>query len=156
MVRRRAGLAVLELRVGAESLDRADREARLGGQRDLCHGAQRLVAEGLIGDEGLRTGIFNDVSDLWSHQVVVDRHQVPAGLLHREQNFQELCAVRHQHRDDVALGEAGRPESVNQLVTGSQQLPCGVLGVVRFHQGYPVRVGSRDAPEAQLCHRYSS
>ena len=115
-------LRVADRREGAEPGDLADREAGRGGELRLVGRLERDVGEALVGDERLGVRVAQDVGDLRADQVVVDRHQVPAGLEGGEVELEHLDPVGKQGGDHVAGSEAELSQAVNDLVDPPQQL----------------------------------
>ena len=137
---------------GAEPGDLADREAGRGGELRLLGRLERHVGEALVGDERLGVRVAQDVGDLRADQVVVDRHQVPAGLEGGEVELEHLDPVGEQGGDHVAVAEPELPQAVNDLVHPPQQLTRGVLGAVGSHQREVVGVFVRQCPESEIAH----
>ncbi len=102
------------------------RNARLVGRR------AGDVGEALVGYEGLRSRVGDDVGDLRRAEPVVDRHVVPAGLERSEVDLDGPHAVRQQHRHAVAVAHAEATQRVHDAVAAVEQLAGGVLGAVRI------------------------
>ncbi len=110
------GLAVAHPGVGAEAGDVAHREADRRGELGLLGGVERHVGEPLVGHEHLGVGVLQDVAHLGTDQVVVDGHQVPAGLQGGQVQLEHLHPVGEQGGHHVARLQVEAPESVHHLV----------------------------------------
>ncbi len=133
--------------------DLADREAGRGGELGLLGRLERHVGEPLVGDERLGVRVAQDVGDLGSDQVVVDRHQVPAGLEGGEVELEHLDTVGQQGGDHVAVPEAELPQAVDDLVHPPEQLTRAVYSMpsgATEREVFGVLV--RQCPESEIAH----
>ncbi len=98
------------------TFDRADGEAPIGVEARSPPRRWRSLREALVADEGRGLAVVDDVGDLGSDQVVVDRREVPTCLHRREVEGEHLGAVGQHRGHDVARGQAERAEPVHEAV----------------------------------------
>ena len=146
------GLGVAHAGVGAEAGQVPDPEADRRGHLRLLGGVEGHVGEPLVGHEGLGPGVRQDVGHLGPDQVVVDGHQVPAGLQAGEVQLEHLDAVGQERGHHVAGLQVHAPQAVDHLVGPAQQLARGVLGPVRRHQRQVLGILVRQCPKAEIAH----
>jgi hypothetical protein len=76
----------------------------------------------------------DDVLKFRLGQPHVEREERRADAVHRERALQELRAVAHQQRHDVALADAGLNERGRERVHPVKQLPVGEPGRAEDHR----------------------
>ena len=99
-------LVVAQLGVGGEARRSPPRPGSgEAGISASSAASQAGLGEALVADEDLGLGVRQDVGDLGRHQVVVDGHDVPAGLQGGEVDLEDLDAVGQHEGDGVALAQ---------------------------------------------------
>ena len=136
----------------AEPVDAADGEPAVGGQVEVGGGLRGDVGEPLVGDEDLRLRVVDDVGDLGAGEVVVHRDDVPARLLHRQQQLHVRGTVGEKHRDHVVGLQTEVAQRVGDAVARGRELPRRERLMVRGDERVPVRLFPRDVPESQRFH----
>jgi len=106
--------AVLQLAVGAEALHGTHREAALDGEAGLVGGRLHRRGEALVGDQDLGLGVVEDVGDLGTDEVVVDRDEVPPGLQDGQVDLDHLHRVGQHDGDGVAGAQAWSAQAVDE------------------------------------------
>ena len=110
---------------GGEPLDRPDAQTgplRRGGERGALSAD---LSEALVADEHGGVRVAQDVGHLGRHQVVVDRHQVPAGLEGGQVELEHLDAVGQHGGDDAARFESESPHTMDHLVASARGVDRG-------------------------------
>jgi hypothetical protein len=151
----RPGLALAELAEGAETGQRAEGEARPGGEAQLLDGAPAGLGEALRAEEGLGLAVPDDVGDLGGRQVVVDGGQVPAGLGHGEVELDRLGAVGQDGGHAIALLETQRAQAVHDAVALREQLAAAPLAAVGGDEPQDLGILLGEVPETEQRHRDS-
>ncbi len=64
--------------------------------------------------------VLQDIGDLRSNEVEVDRRQVPAGLLHAQIELVRLERVGQHGRDGIAWLQPQRAQPVHDLIGAGQ------------------------------------
>jgi hypothetical protein len=150
------GPAVRQLRGGRHPFHLPDREDALRGDARLGDAPQTLLRVALVDEKGLGLAVGDDVADLGSGEVPVDRRVVPAGLQRGQVEHQPVGAVRHEAAEAVARLESQLSQTVHEAVGTGEQVTGTVFGAVRVHGGDPVRIRLRQPPETERAHRKSS
>ena len=94
----------------------------------------------------------DDVGDLGGHQVVVDGHDVPAGLEGGQIDLEDLDAVGQDEGDGVARPQPEGLQPVDDLVGPAEQLARLELGAVGTDEGEVPRLLLRHRPESEVGH----
>ena len=102
------GLTVLQVLVGAEAGNVADREPSLVREADLVGRGGADVGEAFVGDEDLGLAVVDDVRDLGADQVVVDRHEIPTRLEGGEVELEHRRPIRQHHGDRITRVQSQR------------------------------------------------
>jgi hypothetical protein len=97
------------------------------------------VREALVGHVDLRLGVAEDVGDLGTDQVPVDRGDVVAALEGREAQRDLLDRVRQRRSDVIAALETGGAQPVRDLVHELVQLAVADLPIVGVCDGHAIR-----------------
>ncbi len=149
--RRRLAVLQLLVRRGSRGCRRRRRSGPSAGKSISSAAALAASAKRGVRDEDLRLAVVDDVRDLGSDEVPVDRDQVEAGLCHGEEQLEHLGRVREQHRDRVAGLESHAAESVHELVARRQELTRRDLALVGVDQREVVGARLGDVPEPECC-----
>ncbi len=157
VLRGRVGLVGQGVVEGGEAPDRPHRDAAGSGHPGLGGRGRRHVGEALVRHEGLGTRVTQDVRHLGRGEVAVQRHVVPARLVHGHQRLEHFGPVGEQGGHRIALRQAARPQGVDEAVGLRRDVAGRPVFSGWVDHGDPARFGRRRRPEPSwlLCHPYS-
>ena len=130
----RGWLVIAKSGVVVKTNDLANRQA--GARSNFCFfcSDEGGVFEPLVSNEDLGARVTNDVANLWSNQVVIDRHEVPARLQTGQVNLEVFHTVWQQGGDDIAWLQPKTTKRVDDLVGPAEQGSCRQLFSIRRHE----------------------
>jgi hypothetical protein len=99
-------LTIFEFVEAMETRGAADAEDALGRKAGLLDGQAPHVGVPGVGDKDPGLAVLEDVRDLGSNQVEVDRREIDTDLLHRQIDFKRFARVGQHRGDRVAAFEA--------------------------------------------------
>ena len=122
---RSVGLTGDQLGERPKSLDRAEGESIGRGHVGLGQDAHGFTREPVADDERLGLAVVDDVRDLGTDEMPVDRRVVEAALERRERERHLFEAVGQHGRDLIAPFQPERPQPVHDLIGERVELAVG-------------------------------